>query len=223
MLQQQVEATYLSVCIGQATSCSNKSRRHITPCVQVGRQVAATRCGDISLRMHRSGDQLQQHVAATHRSDKSLRVYWRIFVKIFVSATEFCRRNKSQKLSDLIFCAMLLRENSIAETKIFTHRKKSIYTRSDLSLRNVAATCCCNLDYEKSLTFPERAKASAWKSPHARKARRGRERGLSPAAPYPPRLAFLSWGDFHGSSSFARSTIPEGKWATTCRLLQFVA
>ena len=34
---------------------------------------------------------------ATHGSDKSLRVYWRIFVKIFVSATEFCRRNKSHK------------------------------------------------------------------------------------------------------------------------------
>ena len=34
---------------------------------------------------------------ATHSSDKSLRVYWRIFVKIFVSATEFCRRNKSHK------------------------------------------------------------------------------------------------------------------------------
>ena len=35
------------------------------------------------------GDKLQQHVAATYCSDKSLRVYWRIFVKIFVAATEF--------------------------------------------------------------------------------------------------------------------------------------
>ena len=28
----------------------------------------------------------------------------------------------------------------------------------------------------------------------------------------PPRLAFLSWGDFQACSRFARSTIPEGKW-----------
>ena len=33
------------------------------------------------------GNKLQQHVAATRCSDKSLRVYWRIFVKIFVAAT----------------------------------------------------------------------------------------------------------------------------------------
>ena len=25
--------------------------------------------------------------------------------------------------------------------------------------------------------------------------------------------AFLAWGDFHARSRFARSTIPEGKWA----------
>ena len=35
------------------------------------------------------GNKLQQHVAATRCSDKSLRVYRRIFVKIFVAATEF--------------------------------------------------------------------------------------------------------------------------------------
>ena len=56
-----------------------------------------------------------EHVAATPRSNKSLRVYWRNFVKIFVFATEFCRRDKSHKiLSDLIFCN-LLRQNSVAE------------------------------------------------------------------------------------------------------------
>ena len=40
------------------------------------------------------GDMLQQHVAARSRSNKSPRAYWRIFVKILVSAIEFCRRNK---------------------------------------------------------------------------------------------------------------------------------
>ena len=68
----------------------------------------------------RANQQLQvklpQHVAATPRSNKSLRVYWRNFVKIFVFATEFCRRDKSHKiLSDLIFCNLLLRQNSVGE------------------------------------------------------------------------------------------------------------
>ena len=38
---------------------------------------------------------------------------------------------------------MLLRQNSVAETKIFT--KILQYTRSDLSLRRAVAICCCNL------------------------------------------------------------------------------
>ena len=29
---------------------------------------------------------------------------------------------------------------------------------------------------------------------------------------------FLAWGDFHARSRFARSTIPEEKWGTTCSL-----
>ena len=56
------------------------------------------------------------------------------FVKIFVAATDFCRRK--------LFWDLLQRKNSVAETKIFT--KILHHTRSDLSLRRVAATCCCN-------------------------------------------------------------------------------
>ena len=56
------------MCTGRATSCNNKSRRLITLCVQVGRLVAATRCGDISLRVKRSGDKLQQQVETTYHS-----------------------------------------------------------------------------------------------------------------------------------------------------------
>ena len=41
----------------------------------------------------------------------------------------------------------------------------------------------------------------AWKSPHARRARRV--------------LPFLAWGDFNARSRFAPSTIPEEKWGTT--------
>ena len=42
----------------------------------------------------------------------------------------------------------------------------------------------------------------------------------SPKAFYPPDgvSPFLGWGDFHACSCFARSTIPEEKWGTTCRL-----
>ena len=84
---------------------------------------------------------LPQHVAATHRSNKSLRVYWRNFVKIFVFATEFCRRDKSHKiLSDLIFCNMLLRQNSVAETMIF---KKFSSTHEPICRCDVS--CCSNL------------------------------------------------------------------------------
>ena len=55
----------------------------------------------------------------------------------------------------------------------------------------------------------ERAKRErAWKSPHARQS----DTRVSP---------FLAWGDFHASSRFARSTIPEEKWGTT-RSLQFL-
>ena len=47
----------------------------------------------------------RRQVAATCRSDKSLRMYRRIFLKIFVSATEFCRSNMLQKIKSDRNCA----------------------------------------------------------------------------------------------------------------------
>ena len=44
-------------------------------------------------------------LAATRRSNKSLCVNWRILVKIFVSATEFCCSNVSQKIKSDRICA----------------------------------------------------------------------------------------------------------------------
>ena len=63
-----------------------------------------------------------------------------------------CKRILSQQQvvqiqSDLIFCDLLQRQNSVAAIKIFTQILR--YTRSDLSLRGVAATCCC--DYSPDL------------------------------------------------------------------------
>ena len=85
----------------------------------------------------------QPRFDATRRSDKSLRVYWKFFLKIFVAATEYCRRNKSHKFSLILFFSGLLqRNNFVAETKIFT--KILQYTHSDLLLRRVASPCCCN-------------------------------------------------------------------------------
>ena len=90
------------------------------------------------------GNKLQQQVTATDHSvctglvtscsnslqRQSLHVYWRNFVKIFVSATEFCHRNKSHKFCLIWFFAtcccdkMLLQrqrfsQNSPVHTKWF--------------------------------------------------------------------------------------------------------
>ena len=51
------------------------------------------------------GDKLQKHVVVTLCSDRSLCVYRRIFMKIFVSSTEFCPRNKSYKFKLIWFFA----------------------------------------------------------------------------------------------------------------------
>ena len=58
---------------------------------------------------------------------------------------------------------------------------------------------------------PQAKRKRAWKSPHARKARRGGEREKWYLSPQ-PRLAFLAWGDFHARLRFTWSTIPEEKW-----------
>ena len=108
------------------------------------------------------GDKLQQHVAATRRSDKSLHVYWRIFVKILVFPTEFLSQQhcaKNQIRENL--CDLSQRQNSVAETKIFTKflsstkRFVAAMCRRNRLLqldagpvhteRSVSVTCCCNL------------------------------------------------------------------------------
>ena len=67
-----------------------------TPCVQAGRLVAATRWGD-----------------------KSLRVYWRIIVKIFVSAQIFVAATSRKKIKSDWICATDLLDNLISE--IYTY------------------------------------------------------------------------------------------------------
>ena len=108
-----------------ATSYSNESRRKITPCVQVRRLVAATSNGDASQR--------QIALCVQENFGENLCLCNRVF----------SQQQVAQILSDLIFCDLLQRQNYVAETKIFT--KILQHSPSDLSLRRVAATCCCNL------------------------------------------------------------------------------
>ena len=68
---------------------------------------------------------LQQPVAAIRRSDKSLRhVYWRIFVKIFISATEFCRCKMSahQKIKSDRICATCRGDKILLQKERFFHK-----------------------------------------------------------------------------------------------------
>ena len=94
------------------TSCSNTLRRHIACLASVSvrfRNESQRPCEDwLSFPflarpkpkipfLGLSFLQNQTETLATQASDTWLRVYWKIFVKIFVYATEFCRRNNSHK------------------------------------------------------------------------------------------------------------------------------
>ena len=95
---------------------------------------ALTKVASIEVSIVLRSVHTRRHVAATNR---------------FVCSGEFCenlcRSNRilspqqvAQIQSDLIFCDLLQRQNSVAGTKIFT---KILHTWGDLSPRRVAATC----------------------------------------------------------------------------------
>ena len=104
---------------------------------------------------------MHQHVA-TRRSDKSLRVNWKIFVKISVSATEFCRSNMLQKIKSDRICATFCGDKILLQRQRFSPNFSSTHEvlvpaicRCNKLLQlvagpvhtelSVAATCCCNL------------------------------------------------------------------------------
>ena len=113
-------------------------------------RVAATCCCNLSPSVYRPlrSVHTRRQVAATRWDDMSQR---QIASCVLENVCEnLCRCNRillpqqvAQIQSDLIFCDLLQRQNSVAETKIFT--KILQYTRSDLSLQRVASPCCCNL------------------------------------------------------------------------------
>ena len=87
--------------------------------------VAATCHSDKSLHVFRSGDKLLQQVAWQSQWQILLCVQWRIFVKIFVSATEFCHRNKSNKFSLIWFCETSCRDKILLWRQRFSQKFSS--------------------------------------------------------------------------------------------------
>ena len=79
--------------------------------------------------------QVARHVAGTDRVVCS----GEFPGNLYLSNRILSPQNVAQIQSDLMLCDLLRRQNSIAETKIF---RKVLHYR-DLSLRFVAATCCC--------------------------------------------------------------------------------
>ena len=115
------------------------------------------------------GDKLQQHGEATHRSNKSLRVYWRIFVKIFVAATEFVAATSRTDSVWFDFLRLVaatkfccgdkdFHKNSPVHTKRFVAATCRLTLLLQLVARPVhmewsfAATCCCN--FSPSVYWP---------------------------------------------------------------------
>ena len=93
------------------------------------------RCQSLNSGRYTLGDRLQQLVA--------LLVYWRIFVKVFVSTTEFCRCKMLQKIKSDRICATCCGDKILLQCQRFV-TKILLYTQSDLLLRGVVATCCLN-------------------------------------------------------------------------------
>ena len=137
--------------------------RSVRSNISAGRKFVRWRVNTYTL-----GDMSLQHFAAinhtvctgraiscvTRRSDKPLGAYsvWWISVQIFVSATEFCRLNKSHKFSLIWFFATCCRDKIMSRRQRFSQKFSSTdraICRSDVSSQRVAGTCrlvCCDLN-----------------------------------------------------------------------------
>ena len=110
--------------VSLVTSCNNSSRRQITPCVQVGRLVAATRWGDTS----------QRQIASCVLEN---------------FCENLCLRNRILSLQQvaknqirLNLCDLLRRQNSVAATKIFTKIQYAKRTKSKWHCINSTLLLC---------------------------------------------------------------------------------
>ena len=71
------------------------------------------------------GNKLQQHVVVTLCSDRPLCVYWRFFVKISVSSTEFHPHNTSHKFKLIWFFATCCSNKIQLRTQRFSQKFSS--------------------------------------------------------------------------------------------------
>ena len=108
--------------VSLVTSCNNSSRRQITPCVQVGRLVAATRW-------------------ETRRSDKSLRVYWRIFVKICLHNRILPLQQVAKNQIRLNLCD-LLRRQILLQRQRFSQKFSTQNARSQNDIVSIPPFYC---------------------------------------------------------------------------------
>ena len=124
---------WIKVGTHQATSCSNTLRQQITPCVQVGWLVAATRWGDTSPQRQIASCVLENFCENLCLCDRILLL-----------------QQVAKNQIRLNLCDLLLRQNSVAATRIFTKFSTTHEATCccNVSPRHVAATCrlvCTNL------------------------------------------------------------------------------
>ena len=72
---------------------------------------------DTENQQYTLGDKLQQHVGPTRPREKSLNLYWRIFLKIFLFAKEFCQSNIVQKIKSDRICLSFRGEKILFKKK----------------------------------------------------------------------------------------------------------
>ena len=114
------------ICLWLRSACARLSNNRDVAKIKVGTHLA-TSCSNT----------LQRQVAATNRVVCAGNFCGNLCLcNIILSLQQVAKNQIRQNLCDL-----LLRQNSVAETNIFT--KILLHTRRDLSLRRVAVTCCC--------------------------------------------------------------------------------
>ena len=115
------------VTLGPLAGCLNshgRSRRQITPCSFMCTG-PATSCSNT----------VRRHLASCVLDN---------FLKIFDSATEFCRRNKSQKIKSDWICATCCGDKILLQRQRFSQKFSSTHegiSRCNVLPRHVAATC----------------------------------------------------------------------------------
>ena len=130
--QQHIMVTDHSMCTGQATSCSNMSRRH----------VAATNRFVCTGELFWKSLTLKQNFVAAISRKKSNRLN---LCDLLPAKTKICTWIHQHTRSDLS-------PRSVAPSKL----SPDLYTRSDLSPRSVAATCrlmCSHLNAKAATRF----------------------------------------------------------------------